>query len=129
MAQSCLLRVNTYTSNKQTTGAPITDSSTRTITVETKHDLYDPARELGDSYTLILWYPNTAQLGDYNVTVTSDPPTTAPQYEIWQDNTLKTVGIKIKETIGKSKSIVVTAKPTQSDEGSLGVGVSRNRCK
>lgn len=94
---------------KQTTSAPITDGSTRTITVETKHDLYDPARELGVSYTLKLWYPPTAQLGNYNVTVTSG--TTAPEYEIYQDNTLKVIVITIKETIGKSPSIVITAKP------------------
>ena len=106
-----VIRVNTYIGDKQTTSAPITDGSTRTITVETKHDLYDPVRELGTSYTLKLWYPSTAQLGKYKVTVTSEASAKAPEYDVYQDIILKTIVVTIKETIGKSPSLVITAEP------------------
>ncbi|KAF8467697.1 glycosyl hydrolases family 31-domain-containing protein [Kalaharituber pfeilii] len=94
---------------KQSSSLPINLKSTRTATIETKHNNYDPARELGSDYLMIFWYPKGAVVSNYEVKVQLDNPAT--QYEIHRDTALRTVVVNVKETIGHSKRAVVQVIP------------------
>lgn len=98
----------------QRTGTPITDASTRTIIIEPKHSAYDPTPELGNSYTVCIWYPPTApNLGNYavDVKITTNPDQQAPDYYVVQDPSSKKITVTVHEPVGTSKSIAITSTP------------------
>ena len=72
------------------------------------HNNYDPITELGQKYTIILWYDSEVDVSLLNVSV--DPPA-GVQYEIFENTTLRTVVVDVKETIGNSPKIVISVSP------------------
>jgi alpha-glucosidase (family GH31 glycosyl hydrolase) len=77
--------------------------STRTITITriARDSDYDPVKELGDSYTIILWYNQGTNVDNYEVTVTG------AMYESSKNSGLRTVVVLVKEIIGVSRSVTV----------------------
>lgn len=69
------------------------------------HSNYNPVAELGEKYTIILWYDSGVDVSLLNISV--DPPT-GIHYEIFKNTTLRTVVIDVKETIGNSPKIVIS---------------------
>lgn len=67
---------------------------------------YNPIREIGSHYTIILWYDEGTVVGNYSVTTTPGIATT-----IHQDRDLRTVVVKVQETLGDSNKIVITVVP------------------
>ena len=91
-------------------GPQVTENITRTVTIEPKHNQYDPAPQLGTSYTVLFWYsPEADNIDNYQVAVTIED--TATTYEIQKDPSVKWVKVVINETPGASAkvTIVVTA--------------------
>ena len=72
------------------------------------HSNYNPATELGEKYTVILWYDSGVDVSRLNV---SFEPATGVQYDISKETTLRRVVIDIKETIGNSPKIVISVSP------------------
>jgi len=79
-------------------------NSTRTITIAriVRDNDYDPVKELGDSYTIILWYSQGTNVDNYEITVTG------AEYESSKNTGLRTVVVRVKQILGASdKSNVV----------------------
>jgi len=93
---------------QQATTHPISTSSTRTVTIAPVHSNYNPATELGEKYTIIIWYDSGVDVSRLNVSV---DPVTGVQYDIFKNTTLRTVVIDVKETIGNSPKIVISVSP------------------
>ncbi|KAG0125373.1 glycosyl hydrolases family 31-domain-containing protein [Tuber indicum] len=92
----------------QTTTQPISTSSTRTVTIAPVHSNYNPAAELGEKYTVILWYDPGVDVSPLRISV---GPAAGLQYDIFKNTTLRTVVIDVKETIGNSSKIVISVSP------------------
>lgn len=66
---------------------------------------YDPVNELGNTYTMILWYGEGVTVDRYEVAVTG------AKYEKFTNNDLRTVTVKISETLGASGNVVMKVIP------------------
>ena len=72
------------------------------------HNKYNPATELGEKYTIILWYDPEVDVSPLRVSV---DPATGVQYDISKNTTLRAVVVDVKETIGNSSKIVISVSP------------------
>lgn len=66
---------------------------------------YDPVNDLGNTYTIILWYGEGVTVDKYEVAVTG------AKYEKFTNNDLRTVTVNIGETIGASGNVVMKVTP------------------
>ncbi|KAH0610436.1 uncharacterized protein H6S33_011963 [Morchella sextelata] len=80
---------------------------TRTVTIEPKHNGYDPSKEVGDYYTIILWYAPGFDGSMVDVSKTTVKVEGA-ENKVYKNSDLHTVVIDVKETIGTSKSVKIT---------------------
>lgn len=76
-------------------------NGTRTITVtrEFRDNDYNPVKELGGDYTIILWYDQGVDVEKYEITVKGS------KYEPFRSRDMRTVGVYVKEIIGASEKI------------------------
>jgi hypothetical protein len=98
----------------QKSSQPITNASVRTITIVQAHNNYNPEREVGNSYTLIVYYGAGVDVNDIQVDV-------KPESVKWKrdprpsdyktEEELRAVIVRIYETVGGSKEIMVTLTP------------------
>lgn len=66
---------------------------------------YDPVNELGNTYTIILWYDEGVTVDNYEVTVTG------AKYQKFINHDLRTVTVDISETIGASGKVTMKVVP------------------
>lgn len=76
-----------------------------TISRVVRDNDYDPVNELGNTYTIILWYDEGVNVDNYEVTVTG------AKYQKFTNNALRTVTVEMSETIGASGKVVMKVVP------------------
>lgn len=76
-----------------------------TINKVARDNDYDPVKEYGASYTIILWYDVGKTVDNYQVEVTG------AKYEKFTNHDLRTVTIDVSETIGASGKVVIKVVP------------------
>lgn len=79
-------------------------ATTRTISItrKAKDGDYDPSKEIGHEFSIILWYDPYHFGPGYTATITP-----AVSIEKHEDLGLKAVVIKVKETLGTTENIVL----------------------
>ncbi|KAF8539040.1 alpha-1,4-glucan lyase [Trichophaea hybrida] len=98
----------------QTSSEPITNASVRTIEIVQEHDNYDPKKEIGDSYTLVIYYGEGVDVSKINVEfepkdIGDRKPPTGSSYKSEQE--LRAVIITIRETLGTSEKVIAKLTP------------------
>lgn len=88
----------------------ISDDSSRSVKITrlVKDNDYDPVNELGNTYTIILWYEEGTNVDNYQVAVTG------AKHQVFWNNDLRTVVVVVNETIGASGSIGIKCTPPAS---------------
>ena len=85
----------------------MTGNGTRTVTIEPKHNHYDPSPQLGNSYTILFWYPPEAENIDrYTVLFTAENASTT--YEVQKNGSAKWVKVVVNETPGASALVTIS---------------------
>nr|CAB52201.1 alpha-1,4-glucan lyase [Morchella vulgaris] len=81
---------------------------TRTVTIEPKHNGYDPSKEVGNYYTIILWYAPGFDGSIVDVSQATVNIEGGVECEIFKNTGLHTVVVNVKEVIGTTKSVKIT---------------------
>ncbi|KAI5820272.1 alpha-1,4-glucan lyase [Pyronema omphalodes] len=93
----------------QSSSLPISVDSTRTIRIVKEFDNYNPTRELGTSYTLVVYYGEGIDTDDIEVEFfpKNAGVRKAPSGAYKSERELRAVIVTINETLGESKEIIV----------------------
>lgn len=76
-----------------------------TITKIARDNDYDPVKEYGNTYTIILWYDVGKTVDNYEVTVTG------AKFEKFTNHDLRTVTVNVSETIGTTAKVTIKVVP------------------